>query len=212
MQLLLSQCPWKEYKSDTGKPYYYNNQSKESRWTRPKDLDDLEGEEGVGLGCGSGGWHLPPCDHVIFSHCSSSQTRGCRVSDLRTYPSKFGGHPRGGSEPSLHGPCSVEEPAVSLLVEWSALAPVLRRIETSWSDSLSLLYLWTLPFWLICRKQQPQPPQPQPEPPPVPPGPTPMPLGLLEPEPGGSEDCDMSEAAQPVEQGFLQQPEEGPSR
>lgn len=45
-QLLLSQCPWKEYKSDTGKPYYYNNQSKESRWTRPKDLDDLEGEQG----------------------------------------------------------------------------------------------------------------------------------------------------------------------
>uniref|UniRef100_A0A8C0KLG6 Pre-mRNA-processing factor 40 homolog B n=1 Tax=Canis lupus dingo TaxID=286419 RepID=A0A8C0KLG6_CANLU len=58
---------------------------------------------------------------------------------------------------------------------------------------------------------QPQPPQPQPEPPPGPPGPTPLPLGLLEPEPGGSEDCDMSEAAQPVEQGFLQQPEEGPS-
>lgn len=55
MQLLLSQCPWKEYKSDTGKPYYYNNQSKESRWTRPKDLDDLEGKEGLDLGRGSGG-------------------------------------------------------------------------------------------------------------------------------------------------------------
>lgn len=54
LQLLLSQCPWKEYKSDTGKPYYYNNQSKESRWTRPKDLDDLEGEEGVGPSRGSG--------------------------------------------------------------------------------------------------------------------------------------------------------------
>ncbi|KAK2506316.1 hypothetical protein MC885_014114, partial [Smutsia gigantea] len=61
--------------------------------------------------------------------------------------------------------------------------------------------------------QQPpsQPPQPQPEPPPVPPGPTPVPTGILEPEPGGSEDCDMSEAVQPVEQGFLQQLEEGPS-
>ncbi|XP_046291462.1 pre-mRNA-processing factor 40 homolog B isoform X13 [Marmota monax] len=58
---------------------------------------------------------------------------------------------------------------------------------------------------------QPQPPQPQPDPPPAPPGPTPMPKGLLEPEPGGSEDCDVSEAAQPLEQGFLQQPEEGPS-
>ena len=54
LQLLLSQCPWKEYKSDTGKPYYYNNQSKESRWTRPKDLDDLAGEEGVGPSRGSG--------------------------------------------------------------------------------------------------------------------------------------------------------------
>eukprot|EP00069_Balaena_mysticetus_P008235 bmy_05774T0 len=61
------------------------------------------------------------------------------------------------------------------------------------------------------RTLQPQPPQPQPDPPPVPPGPTLVPTGLLEPEPGGSEDCDVSEAAQPLEQGFLQQPEEGPS-
>ncbi|XP_044770786.1 pre-mRNA-processing factor 40 homolog B isoform X4 [Neomonachus schauinslandi] len=115
--LLLSQCPWKEYKSDTGKPYYYNNQSKESRWTRPKDLDDLEA--------------------LVKQEAAGKQ------------------------------------PQPQIL--------------------------------------QPQPPQPQPEPPPGPPGPTPMPLGLLEPEPGGSEDCDTSEAAQPVEQGFLQQPEEGPS-
>jgi len=116
-ELLLSQCPWKEYKSDTGKPYYYNNQSKESRWTRPKDLDDLEA--------------------LVKQEAAGKQ------------------------------------PQPQIL--------------------------------------QPQPPQPQPEPPPGPPGPTPMPLGLLEPEPGGSEDCDTSEAAQPVEQGFLQQPEEGPS-
>ncbi|XP_054981749.1 pre-mRNA-processing factor 40 homolog B isoform X4 [Sorex araneus] len=58
---------------------------------------------------------------------------------------------------------------------------------------------------------QPQPPQPQPDPPPAPPGPMPVPTGLLEPEPGGSEDCDVSEAAQPLEQGFLQQVEEGPT-
>ncbi|PNJ25806.1 PRPF40B isoform 4 [Pongo abelii] len=58
---------------------------------------------------------------------------------------------------------------------------------------------------------QPQPPQPQPDPPPAPPGPTPVPTGLLEPEPGGSEDCDVLEATQPLEQGFLQQLEEGPS-
>ncbi|XP_023612106.1 pre-mRNA-processing factor 40 homolog B isoform X4 [Myotis lucifugus] len=58
---------------------------------------------------------------------------------------------------------------------------------------------------------QTQPPQPQPEPPPAPPGPTPLPMSLLEPEPGGNEDCDVSDAVQPLEQGFLQQPEEGPS-
>ncbi|XP_077810247.1 pre-mRNA-processing factor 40 homolog B isoform X45 [Macaca mulatta] len=117
--LLLSQCPWKEYKSDTGKPYYYNNQSKESRWTRPKDLDDLE-----------------------------------------------------------------------VLVKQEAAGKQQQQ----------------LPHTL-----QPQPPQPQPDPPPAPPGPTPVPTGLLEPEPGGSEDCDVSEATQPLEQGFLQQLEEGPS-
>ena len=40
---MLSKCPWKEYKSDTGKPYYYNSLTKESRWTKPKELEDLEG-------------------------------------------------------------------------------------------------------------------------------------------------------------------------
>ncbi|PNI33378.1 PRPF40B isoform 4, partial [Pan troglodytes] len=118
-QLLLSQCPWKEYKSDTGKPYYYNNQSKESRWTRPKDLDDLE-----------------------------------------------------------------------VLVKQEAAGKQQQQLPQT---------------------LQPQPPQPQPDPPPVPPGPTPVPTGLLEPEPGGSEDCDVLEATQPLEQGFLQQLEEGPS-
>ncbi|XP_047642515.1 pre-mRNA-processing factor 40 homolog B isoform X2 [Phacochoerus africanus] len=98
-ELLLSQCPWKEYKSDTGKPYYYNNQT-------------LVKQEAAGK-------------------------------------------------------------------------------QPQQPQSL-----------------QPQPPQPQPDPPPVPPGST---LGLLEPEPGGGEDCDVSEAGQPLEQGFLQQPEEVPS-
>ncbi|XP_069896740.1 pre-mRNA-processing factor 40 homolog B isoform X4 [Dipodomys merriami] len=115
--LLLSQCPWKEYKSDTGKPYYYNNQSQESRWTRPKDLDDLEA--------------------LVSQEAAGKQQQ---------------------------------------------------------SQTL-----------------QPQPPQSQPDPPPVPPGPTTVSTGFLEPEPGGSEDCGISEAAQPLEQGFLQQPEEGPS-
>ncbi|XP_015093582.1 pre-mRNA-processing factor 40 homolog B isoform X4 [Vicugna pacos] len=102
-ELLLSQCPWKEYKSDTGKPYYYNNQT-------------LVKQEAAGK-------QQPPPQTLL----------------------------------------------------------------------------------------QPQPSQPQPDPPPVPPGPTSVPTGLLEPEPGGSEDCDVSEAAQPLEQGFLQQLEEGPS-
>lgn len=117
-ELLLSQCPWKEYKSDTGKPYYYNNQSQESRWTRPKDLDDLE----------------------------------------------------------------------ALVKQESA-----GKQQTQQPQTL-----------------QPQPPQPQPDPPPIPPGPIPVPMALLEPEPGRSEDCDVLEAAQPLEQGFLQR-EEGPS-
>uniref|UniRef100_A0A674B2E0 Pre-mRNA-processing factor 40 homolog A n=1 Tax=Salmo trutta TaxID=8032 RepID=A0A674B2E0_SALTR len=44
LQQMLSKCPWKEYKSDNGKAYYYNSQTKESRWTKPKELEDLEGE------------------------------------------------------------------------------------------------------------------------------------------------------------------------
>ena len=42
MQRLLSQCPWKEHKSDTGRVYYYNSESKESTWTIPKDLQELK--------------------------------------------------------------------------------------------------------------------------------------------------------------------------
>ena len=40
---MLSQCPWKAYKSDTGKVYYHNTETKESRWTKPKELEELEG-------------------------------------------------------------------------------------------------------------------------------------------------------------------------
>ncbi|XP_074126556.1 pre-mRNA-processing factor 40 homolog B isoform X4 [Sminthopsis crassicaudata] len=90
-ELLLSQCPWKEYKSDTGKPYYYNNQT-------------LVKQEAAG-------------------------------------------------------------------------------------------------------KQQPQP---QPEPPPATPGPAPAPTGLIEPEPGGPEDCELSEPTHPLDQGLLH-PEESTS-
>ncbi|KAG7155257.1 Pre-mRNA-processing factor 40 A-like [Homarus americanus] len=41
-RLLLSQCPWKEYKSESGKTYYHNVNTKESRWTVPKELEDLK--------------------------------------------------------------------------------------------------------------------------------------------------------------------------
>lgn len=41
-QKKLSQCPWKEYKSETGKVYYHNVVTKESRWTVPKELEELK--------------------------------------------------------------------------------------------------------------------------------------------------------------------------
>lgn len=40
-ELLLSRCPWKEYKSDSGRLYYYNAETKESKWTIPKELEDI---------------------------------------------------------------------------------------------------------------------------------------------------------------------------
>ena len=43
-QIMLSQCPWKEYKSDTGKIYFHNSVTKESRWTKPKELEELEAQ------------------------------------------------------------------------------------------------------------------------------------------------------------------------
>jgi pre-mRNA-processing factor 40 len=42
LQLLLSQCPWKEYRSESGKTYYHNVNTKESRWTVPKELEELK--------------------------------------------------------------------------------------------------------------------------------------------------------------------------
>jgi hypothetical protein len=38
----LSQCPWKEYRSENGKTYYHNVNTKESRWTVPKELEELK--------------------------------------------------------------------------------------------------------------------------------------------------------------------------
>ena len=42
LQRLLSQCPWKEHKSDTGRIYFYNSETKESTWTTPKELEELK--------------------------------------------------------------------------------------------------------------------------------------------------------------------------
>jgi pre-mRNA-processing factor 40 len=39
---MLSQCSWREYKSDNGRIYYYNIDTKESRWTKPKEFEDIE--------------------------------------------------------------------------------------------------------------------------------------------------------------------------
>ena len=43
LQLLLDSCPWKEYKSDSGRVYYHNVDTKESRWTVPSELEELKG-------------------------------------------------------------------------------------------------------------------------------------------------------------------------
>jgi len=40
--LLLASCPWKEHKSDTGRSYFYNSDTKESVWVVPKELEDLK--------------------------------------------------------------------------------------------------------------------------------------------------------------------------
>jgi pre-mRNA-processing factor 40 len=39
---MLSQCSWREYKAENGRVYYHNVDTKESRWTKPKELDDIE--------------------------------------------------------------------------------------------------------------------------------------------------------------------------
>lgn len=39
---MLSTCPWKEYTSDSGKVYYYNTISKESRWTAPIEYIEIK--------------------------------------------------------------------------------------------------------------------------------------------------------------------------
>lgn len=42
MQLLLAKCPWKEHKSDSGRPYFYNSDTKESIWVIPKELEEAK--------------------------------------------------------------------------------------------------------------------------------------------------------------------------
>jgi pre-mRNA-processing factor 40 len=36
----MPQFQWKEYKTDTGRVYYHNLQTKETTWTKPKELED----------------------------------------------------------------------------------------------------------------------------------------------------------------------------
>uniref|UniRef100_A0A8W7PFF6 WW domain-containing protein n=1 Tax=Anopheles coluzzii TaxID=1518534 RepID=A0A8W7PFF6_ANOCL len=38
----LSQCPWKEYRSDSGKLYYHNTATKESQWVAPPEYLELK--------------------------------------------------------------------------------------------------------------------------------------------------------------------------
>ena len=42
-EILLSKCPWKEFKADSGKLYYYNSETKSSVWTIPAELKELKG-------------------------------------------------------------------------------------------------------------------------------------------------------------------------
>ncbi|XP_043821023.1 pre-mRNA-processing factor 40 homolog B isoform X1 [Dromiciops gliroides] len=80
--------------------------------------------------------------------------------------------------------------------------------ESRWTRPKDLDELEALVKQEAAGKPQPQPqPQPQPEPPPATPGPAPVPTGLTEPEPGGHEDCELSEPAQPLDQGLLHQEE-----
>lgn len=39
---MLSTCPWKEYTSDSGKVYYYNTNTKESRWQAPPEYLEIK--------------------------------------------------------------------------------------------------------------------------------------------------------------------------
>ena len=39
---LLANCPWKEFKAENGKTYYHNNDTKESVWLIPKELQEIK--------------------------------------------------------------------------------------------------------------------------------------------------------------------------
>lgn len=39
---MLSQCAWREYKAENGRPYYHNTETKETRWQKPKEMEDIE--------------------------------------------------------------------------------------------------------------------------------------------------------------------------
>lgn len=47
LQRLIDECVWKEYKSDTGRPYFHNNDTKESKWVIPEELEKLKGNSDV---------------------------------------------------------------------------------------------------------------------------------------------------------------------
>ena len=38
LQEKAEQCPWKEYTAPDGRKYYYNRETKESKWTMPEEL------------------------------------------------------------------------------------------------------------------------------------------------------------------------------
>ena len=39
---MMSKCPWKEYKTEDGRTYYHNPSTNETKWAKPKELEDLD--------------------------------------------------------------------------------------------------------------------------------------------------------------------------
>merc|ERR1712013_375755 len=97
-EVLLSKCPWKEYKSDGGKVYFHNNETKESVWTIPKELQELKdkieeeskaGSQPAGTGAApSGGIKLAPMAGLIAPAAAQSTPDIVEISSPNSMSAK----------------------------------------------------------------------------------------------------------------------------